>query len=193
MTEIWRDIEGYEGLYQVSNLGRVRSLDRTVVGKNRWGGLRERTFKGQILKQFFTHYWMVDLCKDGNSKKYLTHRLEWTAFYGPIPEGMQINHIDENPHNNTLDNLSLATPSENVNWGTRNERDRLKKLGKKGKLNINNQPIIQYTIDGKFIKEYPSVKQAQRETGYKYIYDFKRRPNNIVYGYRWEYKEKKAS
>lgn len=131
MVEIWRDIPEYEGLYQVSNLGRVKSVDRTVIGKHRWGGLRERTFKGKILKQTFHFYWMVDLCKNGVKKHYLVHRIEWEAFKGTIPNDMQVNHIDENKYNNNLDNLNLMTPSENINWGTRNERDRLKKIGKK--------------------------------------------------------------
>ncbi len=128
--EIWRDVLGYEGLYQVSNLGRVRSMDRTVIGKNRWGGIRPRTFKGTIIRQYSQRYWMVDLCKNGNKKHFLVHRIEWEAFHGPIPPGMQVNHIDENCKNNNLDNLNLMTPSENVNWGTRNERDRIHKLGK---------------------------------------------------------------
>lgn len=131
MEEVWKDIVGYNRLYQVSSEGRVRSLDRTVLGKNRWGGIRQRTFKGTILKQFFHHYWIVDLCKNGISRHHLVHRVEYEAFYGPIPEGMQVNHIDENPLNNRLENLNLLTPSQNINWGTRNERDRLKKLNKK--------------------------------------------------------------
>ena len=57
--------------------------------------------------------------------------IEYEAFNGPIPEGMQVNHIDENTLNNNLENLNLMTPSENINWGTRNERDRLKKINKK--------------------------------------------------------------
>ena len=129
--EEWKDIVGYEGLYQVSSEGRVKSLDRTVLGKNRWGGKRLRTFKGAILKQFFNHYWIVDLCKNGVPQHHLVHRVEYEAFYGPIPEGMQVNHIDENPLNNRLENLNLLTPSQNINWGTRNERDRFKKLNKK--------------------------------------------------------------
>lgn len=194
MEEIWKDVVGYEGLYQVSNLGRVKSLARTIISTSKWGGIWKYQTKGIILKQYKNKYWMVDLCKDGKPKHFLVHRIEYEAFYGKIPEGMQVNHIDENTFNNRLDNLNLLTPSENINWGTRNERVRIKKLGKKGKLsNKNNIPVLQHTIDGEFVKEYPSVKQAQRETGFKYIYDFTRRTDNIAYGYRWEYKEKKAS
>jgi hypothetical protein len=129
--EKWRDIEGYEGLYQVSNFGRVRSLDRVVFQKNRWGQLWKVTYKGTILKQYKQPYYLeVDLCKDGVKKHHLVHRIEYEAFNGKIPEGMQVNHINEIKTDNRLENLNLMTPSENINWGTRNERDADKKRKK---------------------------------------------------------------
>jgi len=122
--EIWRDIEGYEGLYQVSNYGRVRSLDRTTFANSRWGKVRSMNFKGRIIKQFVgkNGYMKVSLCKDGKVHSKDIHRLVYEAFIGEIVEEMQVNHIDENKTNNKVENLNLLTPKENTNWGTAIER-----------------------------------------------------------------------
>lgn len=114
--EIWKDIEGYEGLYQVSNLGRVRSFDRI----DRLGRLRP----GVILRPLMNTYGyiQVSFCKEGKEKKLQVHRLVAQAFI-PNPEGLpQINHKDENPKNNRVDNLEWCDGKYNCNYGTRNER-----------------------------------------------------------------------
>ena len=122
--EIWRDIKGYEGLYQVSNYGKVRSLDRTTFANSRWGKVRSMNFKGRIIKQFVgkNGYMKVSLCKDGKVHSKDVHRLVYEAFIREIVEGMQVNHIDENKTNNKVENLNLLTPKENSNWGTAIER-----------------------------------------------------------------------
>ena len=100
MEEIWKDISGYESLYQVSNFGRVRNKNGLVMSlnKNRSGP---------------NYRYMVQLSKQKNKKSFLVHRLVAEAFI-PNPENKPtVNHIDGNPLNNFLDNLEWATKSEN--------------------------------------------------------------------------------
>ena len=107
MKEIWKDIKGYEGLYQVSNLGRVK-----------------RVATNRILKQAKHHggYMLVRLSKNGKPHTCTVHRLAAQAFI-PNPENKpQVNHIDEDKTNNMIPNLEWVTAKENVNHGTRNER-----------------------------------------------------------------------
>lgn len=148
-TEIWKDIEGYEGLYQVSNFGRVKSLNYRY------------TEKEGILKPIKNKdgYLYVGLWKNRKGKKFRVHKLVASVFIpndNPI-EKTEINHKDENPSNNHFNNLEWVTPKENCNYGTRNKR-LSKKLKGKG-----IKPILQYTLDGEFIKEWESIKQASEE------------------------------
>ena len=169
MKEIWKDIPNYEG-YQISNLGRVKSLKRPY-------GL-----KGRILKPKITRgYYIVGLFKNSIGKWHYIHRLVWIAFNGPIPENMQVNHINEIKTDNRLENLNLMTPKENTNWGTRNERVS-KKLSK---------VVLQFTLDDIFVKEYPSTKQVERELGFDcgHICDCCNGRLKTAYGYKWKYKE----
>ena len=175
-NEIWRDIKGFEGLYQVSNLGRVKSLKRSY------------RVKEKILKPYTNSwgYYQVGLHKNSIRKMYLVHRLVWEAFNGHIPEGLQVNHLDERPINNRLENLNLMTCKENNNYGTRNERIAKKHInGKKSK------PVLQFTIEGILIKEYPSIIQAGRETGFdnSSIAKCCKGKYKTAYNYKWTYKE----
>lgn len=124
MTESWCDIEGYEGCYQISNLGRVRSVDRTVKGNK-----CIFAFKGKILspKTHRAGYLVVCLCKNRKQKMYYIHRLVAEAFI-PNPDSLpQVNHKDENKTNNRLDNLEWCSAKYNTNYATANER-RIKTL-----------------------------------------------------------------
>lgn len=106
--EIWKDIPGYEGLYQASNLGRIRSLIYNKV---------------HILKTSNTGsgYYKVNLYLNKVMKSPKVHKLVWTTFNGPIPEGLEINHHNEKKNDNSLTNLELVTRKENNNFGTRTE------------------------------------------------------------------------
>ena len=117
--EIWRDIEGYEGMYQVSNEGRVRSLDRTITFKDG----RKRIFKGQILKQqLANNYNKVDLQINKYKHSFNVHRLVAAAFI-PNPENLSdVNHKDENKLNNKCSNLEWISHIDNCNYGDRNEK-----------------------------------------------------------------------
>ena len=167
--EIWKDIKGFEGLYQVSNLGRVKSLKRPY-------GLKEK-----ILKPWITRgYYQVELCKQSIKKAYLVHRLVWEAFNGQIPENMQVNHINEIKSDNRLLNLNLMTCKENINWGTGIERCAKKR----------SKAVLQFTLDNILVKEFPSINQAARETGFNQgnISKCSKGKYKQAYGYKWKYK-----
>ena len=109
--EVWRDIPEYVGLYQVSNLGNVRSLQRVDS--------RGRKLKGRVLKATLCspNYISVGLCKDGKPKTITVHKLVAYAFLNHKPCGYElvVNHIDTNPTNNNLNNLEVTTQRKNTN------------------------------------------------------------------------------
>ena len=111
MEEIWKDIKGYECIYQVSNLGNVKSLDRLSTNGRR--------LKGKLLaKTNSKGYIKVTLTNKNKSDNRDIHRLVAQAFI-PNPENKpQVNHIDEDKTNNTVDNLEWCTAKENINHGT---------------------------------------------------------------------------
>ena len=162
--EIWKPVLGFEGKYEVSNLGNVKSL------------IRNRLLKPASNRASNRGYLFVGLGKD-HKLKYV-HRLVWEAFNGPIPEGLQINHLDENKHNNSLSNLSLVTPSENINWGSRPEKCA--------------KHILQYDKNGNFIKEWPSGMCIQRELGFNQanISECANSKRKSAYGFVWVFKNK---
>lgn len=106
--EIWRDIKNYEGLYQVSNIGRVKSLERMFINKRG----RKQHIKERILKPGTNHngYFYVSLSDDrGKAKGFLVHRLVCEAFHENPKDKPCVNHIDENKTNNTATNLEWCT------------------------------------------------------------------------------------
>lgn len=162
MEEIWRDIVGYEGLYQVSNMGRVRSLDR--IGKGRWGYMPK---KGVMLSQTTdtSGYKIVNLWKDNIIKSPKVHRLVAQAFI-PNPSNLpQVNHKDEVKTNNCVDNLEWCSVKYNNNYGTRIERVSNSMKGKHINRKDWSKPILQFTKQGEFVAEYPSIREAVRQTG----------------------------
>ena len=185
-TEIWKDIKGFEGLYQASNLGRIKSLERFRKGKN--GSLV--SVKEKILKPSINRngYYQVCLHKQSIQKTYRVNRLIYEAFNGLIPENMQVNHINEIKTDNRLSNLNLMTPKENCNWGGRNERIAKKQIN--GKC---SKPVLQFTLDNILVKEYPSIKQAGRETGFAHtnICACCKGKYKTAYNFIWRYKENK--
>ena len=111
--EIWKDVVGYEGLYQVSNIGNVRSLDKYDSGKKFWPG---RVMKLIVDKD---GYLIVGLRKDRKSKLHKVHRLVAAAFIENPHNFPEVNHIDENKQNNYMENLEWCTTRYNVTYGHR--------------------------------------------------------------------------
>lgn len=148
--EVWRDIPGYEGLYKVSNFGRVKSLNYRRTGK-------EKILSTYIIR---TGYRIVNIYNKTGCKTFLVHRLVWEVFNGPIPDGLVINHKDQNRLNNAIENLMLCTQSENLRWEDTQERRLLKREGK-----YNTKWVIKLSLKNEILHFYPSVSQAGRETG----------------------------
>lgn len=154
VVEEWKDIENYEGYYQVSNFGNVKSVDRVVKNIN---GPLERKLNGKVmsLKKDRCGYLCVSLTKEGKRKTSLIHRLVAQAFI-PNPENKpEVNHIDENKENNLMENLEWVSSEENCNYGTRNER--------LSSHDFNQNPILQFSKNGKFIGEYKNAHDAARK------------------------------
>jgi hypothetical protein len=151
-TEIWKDITGYEGLYQVSNLGRVKSLprERKTYGK--------RTYKTKSLLMDAPisekGYLRVCLSKDGKQRSYFVHRLVAVAFLDNKNSYPVVNHINGNKLDNRIENLEFCTQSHNVKEAYRIGLE--KKAGRR---------VEQYTKDMELIKLWDSVSEAQRYLG----------------------------
>lgn len=125
--EVWKDVKGYEGLYQVSNLGRVRSLDHIdTLGRHR----KERILAGGLGSE---GYLTIILCRDGKHKTHIIHRLVAQAFLDNSDNLPQVNHKDEDKTNNVVSNLEWCTAAYNMNYGTRNKRARKAITRKQGK------------------------------------------------------------
>ena len=149
MQEVWKPVPGYEGLYEVSDAGRVRSLGRFVRcdrGK-RW-------IKGVILIPVRVNggYLIVNLCKDGTMKACKIHRLVAHVFLSNPDNLPEVNHKDEVKTNNCVDNLEWCDSKYNNNYGTRNNR----------LAEIFSKKVYQYTIDGELVKVWPSTAECKR-------------------------------
>ena len=176
--EIWKTAiyDGiiYEGLYQVSNCGRLLSLNY------------HRSGKSKLLKPTKTKkgYLAVGLHKNGKRKMCKVHRLVAETFI-PNPDNLpQINHIDENKKNNRVDNLEWCDNKYNTNYGTHNER--ISKTLTNGKL---SKTVLQFSKSGEFIREWPSTMECERN-GFDHVAvgDCCRGKQKSAYGYIWRYK-----
>lgn len=167
--EIWKSIRGFEGLYEASNYGKIRSLDRRVRSGNRFNtNIDSAVKKGKILKQVDTGLGYLQVClrKDGKNHSLYVHRLVWEAFNGPIPEGMQVNHINEIKSDNRLRNLNLMTKVQNCNWGTRNKRISETKSQKVySKESRQGTKVAMYSLQGEFQESFPTIAAAMRFLG----------------------------
>ena len=141
MEEIWMDIKDYEGLYVISNYGRVKNNKGIIKKpqKNRNG------------------YLYIDLWKDNKGKKILLHRLVANHFLLNPDNYPEVNHKDENKLNNCVDNLEWCDHTYNNNYGTKKERLRKSLLN-----NPSSKPVVQYDLNGKEVSRFPSVQEAGR-------------------------------
>lgn len=154
--EIWKDIKGYKSIYQVSNKGRVKSLCReTRCNKS---GIMTR--KERILKVFHFRKYLYVFLYDMQGKKHSTllHRLVAQEFI-PNPDNLtEIDHIDGNPENNSVENLRWVTHKQNCN----NPITLSKRIGQPSK---HRKAVAAYNLDGTLYKIFPSVQLAAEETG----------------------------
>lgn len=162
MEEVWKDIKGYEGLYQISNLGRVKSTKR-----------HEETIMSPPRDK--VGYTRVSLLKDGYRKTYLVHRLVAEMFIPNPDNKKEVDHIDTDPTNNVVTNLRWVSPSEN----------QFNELTYKRKC----RPIIQFDINGYLIRKWDSLTAVQKELGITKgnISSCLRGASKTSGGYMWKY------
>jgi len=178
--EEWRDIAGYEGMYQVSNLGRVRSLDRFVECSN-----SRRFYKGRILSAEMDDkgYIRVLLSVAGKRRSCMVHRLVATAFLDNSENLPEVNHKDENPANNALDNLEWCTKQYNLEYGT----------GRTRSIQSHKVSVLQYNMAGELIAEFGGVNEAAIAIGKPNdataITKCCKGKNKTAHGFIWKYKE----
>ena len=167
IVEEWKDIKDFEGIYQISNLGRVKSLQRFVNGRN--GG--KRPVQERIMKQGCNHrgYLNAALSKNYTVKYAAIQRLVALAFI-PNPENKpQVNHIGGNVKNNIVSNLEWNTASENNKhaYDFLGRKASTHRLGVNGKEHVRSKKTFQFTLDGVFIREYESANQAAVTNGFR--------------------------
>ena len=159
-NEIWKDVKGYEGFYEVSNMGLVRSKERTVLQKN---GV-VKTLPPVILHPYTQKYQRVSLSIGGIETSYLVHRLVAEAFLGDIPDGMEVDHINENPLDNRVENIRYLSRFDNASRST-------KGIFRKESNAMENNPRAKRVVgvkDGVVVETFPCAKYITRKYGINY-------------------------
>lgn len=185
-SEVWTDIRGYEGLYQISNLGRVRSYDREVCcGKGATRKIKGKVLslcKGGRVLNDGSFYLKVTLTKDKHSKNASIHRLVAEHFVpNNSPEKFtEVNHIDQNKYNNRASNLEWCDRAYNNHYSLITET--LNESKKK--------PVLQYSYSGEFIARFSGAREAAREVGlrtHKHICECCNGKAKTAGGYVWRW------
>ena len=189
--EEWREVKGYEGLYEVSNYGNVRSLG-TVSHVKRRGYELDITHPGKVLKQHERSHGYLSVClygRGGNKRNFRQvsiHRLVAEAFVENPRGCTEVNHIDENKQNNRAENLEWVTHKENSNHQSRGKR-----IGEKNAKRHREKirPVIQMDLNGNVVAEYRNLILMNEETGFaKSNVSTAIRKGTTSNGYRWKYK-----
>lgn len=160
--EIWKDIKGFEGFYQASNLGRIRSIDRIVYRSLPNGKTRVCKQKGRIISQMINKgtrkgvkpRYELKLSMNGKTKSYQVHRLIAQTFLDNYSEELEVNHIDGNSLNNNVDNLEMVTRLQNIRHAFEN-----------GLINTSFPVIKKDPKTKEIIAEYYSVSKAAQSIG----------------------------
>lgn len=181
MEEIWKDIKGYEGLYQVSNLGNVRSFPRKGTHS------KEIT----ILKYEFNHkgYKQVGLTKKCKVHTKRIHRLVAETFISNPENKLQVNHINGDKTDNRVENLEWCTNEYNMAHSWKIGLRSIEKTYKRGKEHCRSVTVNQYDLYGNFIKKWDCVRDIERILGFdnRNICACCRHKRNVAYGYVWRY------
>lgn len=156
MEEVWKDVKGFEGLYQVSNMGRVRSLDRDIVTTCR-GTVHTRHYKGRIIKPKYAPagYQEVTLANSGQHKRIQIHRLVALHFVYGYKDGLVVNHKNEIKDDNRAENLEFVTYTYNNTYGEQFKR----------RYDKHSKRVLKCDKDGTVISEYKSLHVAARQNG----------------------------
>ena len=175
-NEIWKDILGYEGYYQVSNYGRVKSIKRNTKNQFKYFERIKEPYIGN------NGYLCVVLYKDNKSKHFSIHRLVANAFVDNPNNLPQVNHIDCNKKNNKVNNLEWVTASDNMKHAIKNNL--IKWIVKS---------VLQYSKDGEFIREWYSINEASRKLKIQHsnIISCCKGKRKTAGNYIWKYKEEK--
>lgn len=181
--EIWKDVVGWEGLYKVSNLGRVKSLPKLKKTPTTTFWTEERFIDGYEDKG---GYLRVQLCRNGKSYHIALHRLVAEAFIGER-KGLTINHKDENKKNNHADNLEYLTRADNIRYGSG-----VRRSAENRRYNpLIGKAVNQYSLDGRFIRRYKSASLAAFLNGWgecsSDIHQCCRRERHTANGYIWRH------
>jgi len=159
VDEVWKDIPGYEGFYQASNFGRIRSVEHY----DKLNRLRKATIRKQ--QKDNGGYLFVIFSKNGEKKQINTHRIIAMTFILNPNNLPQVNHKDENKTNNCVENLEWCNSKYNANYGNRNKK-MIENLS--GKNNKKSKKIEQYDLQGNFIKDWIGIRDVARKTNIKH-------------------------
>lgn len=182
--EIWKNVIGFEGLYEVSNLGNIKSL-----GKGKSTNSLTKLERIIILRVKNNGYLQAKLSKDGIRSHLLAHRLVAKAFI-PNPNNLpEVNHIDSDKQNNKLENLEWISSSGNQKYAFIHGQQKVVR-GANHKQSI---PVVQLSLNGDIIKEWASIKEIKREIGFNTFGIIKccKKENKYktAYGFKWMYKD----
>lgn len=184
-NEIWKDIKGFEGLYQISNLGRVKSLPKYIYSRG-YPQLRKEKLLKPCYVGKYRNYLAVRL---NDNIQYKIHRLVAEAFI-PNPNNLpQVDHIDDNKENNRVENLQWITNEDNRKKAWLTGAITLEKNYKRGKDSCHARIVNQYDLNGNFIKKWYCIKDIQDKLGFdnRNISACCRKKRPTAYGYKWEY------
>jgi hypothetical protein len=201
--EEWKNIAGYEGLYQVNDLGEVKSLHREVLGKDG----KRKSIKSRIMvnQKCSNGYLFVALSKEGKTKMKLIHRLVAIAFVKGFQDGKEVNHINEDKTDNKASNLEWITHQGNSVYGTKIQRTQKTfkersvskgannpMFGRSGSKNPRSIKIAQLDMNGKLIKVFDSAASAAKELNgnASFISRTAKGYYSQALGYKWKYLNK---
>ena len=190
--EIWKDIPDFEGLYQASDKGRVRSLDRVIWNK---ASNAFQSLKGKMLKPVDNgDYWYVDLRNVDKNRRVSVHRLVAETFLRNSEKLEYVNHKDEDKRNNRLENLEWCTHSENTQHAYDTglmevDLEQLKEAQNRS-VKSTSKPVLQISSEGTVVNEFSSIRQASLHMGVQscnMIGDVCRGKRKTYKGYKWEF------